>query len=78
MRLFKPKLVQTVEPTADIVKGMYVMLDNGHETFWAHIASVASFYCLCIVCSRLQKTQAYTFGDVIQIQKKNILQVINR
>ena len=75
MKLYKPKLVETMEPTADIVKGVYVMLDNGRETFWAHIALATSFYYLCIVCTRLQKSRTYMFGDVLQIQKKNIMYV---
>ncbi len=77
MKLYKPKLVESVEPMVNIVKGMYVMLDNGRETFWAHVALVTSLYYLCIVCTRLQKSRTYMFGDVLQIQKKNILHVHN-
>ncbi len=73
MRLFKPRLVSAVVPQVDIVKGMYVMLDNGLESFWAHIAFLHSYSVMGIVCTRLKKSRTYNFGDVIQFQTNNIL-----
>jgi hypothetical protein len=70
---FKPRLVCAVDPQVELVKGMYVMLDNGFESFWAHIASLHSKFVLGIVCTRLKKSRTYNFGDVIQFQTTNIL-----
>jgi hypothetical protein len=75
MKIYKPKLAVGSEFSVDIVKGVYVMLDNGAESFWVHIAQVMANLYLGIVCSRLKKSRSYNFGDVIQIQKQNILQV---
>jgi hypothetical protein len=73
MRLYKPRLVFAVEPQIDLVKGMYVMVDNGAESFWVHIASLFSNSVLGIICTRLKKSRTYNFGDVLQFQTQNIL-----
>jgi hypothetical protein len=73
MKLFKPRLVCAVSPQVDIVKGMYVMLDNGGESFWVHIASLFSHSVIGIVCTRLKKSRTYNFGDVLKFQTNNIL-----
>ena len=73
MKLFKPRLVCAVTPQVNLVKGMYVMVDNGLESFWTHIASFQSQCILGIVCTRLKKSRTYNFGDVIQFQSYNIL-----
>lgn len=73
MRVFKPRFVVAVEPDADIVKGMHVMLDNGTESLWVHIACLSSQLLIGIVCTRLKKSRTYNFGDIVQFQKQNIL-----
>ncbi len=75
MRLYKPRLVFASEPQVEIVKGMYVMLDNGAESFWVHIASSQSPFVMGIVCTRLKKSRTYNFGNVIQFQLQNILAI---
>jgi hypothetical protein len=73
MRVFKPKFVVAVEPQVDIVKGMYVMVDNGAESFWVQIANLTSTLLMGIVCTRLKKSRTYNFSDIVQFQKQNIL-----
>ncbi len=73
MKIFKPRLVVVGERNDDIVKGMYVMLDNTAESFWAHVALTTPTYYFGIVCTRLEKSRTYKFGDIVRFTKDNIL-----
>jgi hypothetical protein len=78
MCIFKPRLVIAGEPPVEIVKGVYVMLDNGFESFWVHVAHLYVNVFMGIVCSRLKKSRSYNFGDIIQFQKQNILDILHK